>query len=312
VLLVVTVVSGAVLLVTGRYKPVEVGSTLMVAAFTLSTIVAMIALQWTPYRVSAAQIAEGLRFNLPPSFTVAFAAFGITGVGASELIYYPYWCLEKGYARHVGARDDSPAWRTRLKGWLRVLHTDATLSLLIYTGATLAFYILGASVLHGQGMQVTDRELIETLEQMYQQTLGATGAWIFLVGAFAVLYSTFFVATASNARLFADAMQLFGLTRYPDDTARLRMVRTACVVLPIASGTVYFLFPQPVVLVLIGAVGQALMLPFLGGAALYFHHKRLSGVIHSTAAWTLFLWLAALSMVLAGGYQLVQTVRPLL
>jgi Mn2+/Fe2+ NRAMP family transporter len=312
VLLVVTVVSGAVLLVTGRYKPVEVGSTLMVAAFTLSTIVAMIALQWTPYRVSAAQIAEGLRFNLPPSFTVAFAAFGITGVGASELIYYPYWCLEKGYARHVGARDDSPAWRTRLKGWLRVLHTDATLSLLIYTGATLAFYILGASVLHGQGMQVTDRELIETLEQMYQQTLGATGAWIFLVGAFAVLYSTFFVATASNARLFADAMQLFGLTRYPDDTARLRMVRTACVVLPIASGTVYFLFPQPVVLVLIGAVGQALMLPFLGGAALYFHHKRLSGVIHSTAAWTLFLWLAALSMVLAGGYQLVQTIRPLL
>ena len=98
----------------------------MVAAFTLSTVVAMVALQWTPYRVSAAQIAEGLRFNLPPSFTVAFAAFGITDVGASELIYYPYWCLEKGYARHVGIRDDSPAWRTRLKGWLRVLHTDAT------------------------------------------------------------------------------------------------------------------------------------------------------------------------------------------
>ena len=74
-------------------------------------------------------------------------------------------------------------------------------------------------------MQVTDRELIDTLKQMYQQTLGATGAWIFLVGAFAVLYSTFFVATASNARLFADALQLFRLTRYRDDAARLRMVR---------------------------------------------------------------------------------------
>ena len=42
-------------------------------------------------------------FTLPASFTVAFAAFGIIGVGASELIYYPYWCLEKGYARHIGA-----------------------------------------------------------------------------------------------------------------------------------------------------------------------------------------------------------------
>ena len=218
----------------------------------------------------------------------------------------------KGYARHVGVRDDSPAWRTRLAGWLRVLHTDAVLSLLIYTGATIAFYILGAAVLHGQGMQVTDRELIETLRQMYEQTLGATGAWIFLVGAFAVLYSTFFVATASNARLFADAAQLFGLTHYPDDAARVRVVRAACVGLPVTCATVYFLFPQPVVLVLIGAVGQALMLPFLGGAALYFHHKRLAGVVDSSAAWTFFLWLAALSMMLAGGYQLVQTIRPML
>jgi Mn2+/Fe2+ NRAMP family transporter len=311
-LLIAITASGAVLLVTGRYKTVEVGATLMVAMFTLSTIVAMIALQWTPYRVSASDIAEGLRFNLPASFTVAFAAFGITGVGASELIYYPYWCLEKGYARHVGVRDDSPAWRTRLAGWIRVLHTDAALSLVIYTGATIAFYILGAAVLHGQGMQVTDRELIETLRQMYEQTLGATGAWVFLVGAFAVLYSTFFVATASNARLFADAAQLFGLTRYKDAAARLRMVQAACVGLPIASATAYFLVPQPVVLVLIGAVGQALMLPFLGGAALYFHHRRLAGVIDSSTTWGLLLWVAALSMMLAGGYQLVQTIQPML
>ena len=54
------------------------------------------------------------------------------------------------------------------------------------------------------------------------------------------------------------------------------------------------------------------MLPFLGAAALYFHHRRLSGVIHSGSTWTLFLWLSALGMILAGGYQLVQTVRPLL
>jgi Mn2+/Fe2+ NRAMP family transporter len=311
-LLVAITASGALLLVTGRYKTVEVGATLMVAMFTLSTIVAMIALQWTPYRVSAAQIGEGLTFTLPPSFTVAFAAFGITGVGASELIYYPYWCLEKGYARHVGVRDGSAAWHTRLLGWLRVLHVDASLSLLIYTGSTIAFYILGAAVLHGQGMQVTDQQLIETLRQMYYQTLGNVGAWIFLVGAFAVLYSTFFVATASNARLFADAAQLFGVTRYADDAARLRMVRAGCVALPIASGTVYFLFPQPVVLVLVGALGQALMLPFIGFAAVYFHHRRLAGVITSSPAWVVCLWVAALAMTFAGGYQLVQTVRPLL
>jgi manganese transport protein len=311
VLLVSITASGALLLVTGRYKVVEVGSTLMVAAFTLSTIVAMIALQWTPYRVSSAQLLDGLKFQLPASFTVAFAAFGITGVGTSELVYYPYWCLEKGYARYIGERDGTPDWRRRMLGWMRVLHTDAVLSMLIYTGATIAFYILGAAVLHGQGLQVTDRELIETLGQMYRQTLGATGAWIFLTGAFAVLYSTFFVATASNARLFADAAAIFGVAHYSDEAARLRVVRAACVALPIASGTVYFLFPQPVILVLIGAIGQALMLPFLGAAALYFHHRRLSGVIHSGVPWTFALWFSALAMMLAGGYQLVQTLRPM-
>ncbi len=304
--------SGALLLVTGRYKVVEVGSTLMVAAFTLSTIVAMIALQWTPYRVSSAQLIDGLKFQLPASFTVAFAAFGITGVGASELIYYPYWCLEKGYARHIGPRDDTPDWRRRMLGWLRVLHTDATLSMLIYTGATIAFYILGAAVLHGQGLQVTDRELIETLGQMYRQTLGATGAWIFLIGAFAVLYSTFFVATASNAGCSPTRPRFSGWRT----TATKRR---ACAWYALrASGCrsraapCTFMFPQPVILVLIGAVGQGLMLPFLGAAALYFHHRRLAGVIHSSAIWTLFLWLSALAMMLAGGYQLVQTLRPLL
>jgi Mn2+/Fe2+ NRAMP family transporter len=311
-LLVAVTASGALLLVTGRYKTVEAGSTIMVALFTLSTIVAMVTLQWTPYRVSAAQIVEGLQFRLPASFTVAFAAFGITGVGASELIYYPYWCLEKGYARHIGPADGSPEWRRRLVGWLRVLHADAGLSLVVYTGATVAFFILGAAVLHSQGLQVTDRELIETLTQMYQQTLGTAGAWIFLIGAFAVLYSTFFVATASNARLFADAAQLFGLVRYRTDGDRLRMIRKACVGLPIASATAYFLFPQPVVLVLIGALGQALMLPFLGGAALYFHHSRLATIIHSSTLWTVLLWLSACAMMLAGGYQLFQTVRPYL
>ena len=193
-----------------------------------------------------------------------------------------------------------------------MLHADATLSLVIYTGATVAFYILGAAILHAQGLQVTDRELIETLGQMYRETLGAVGAWIFLIGAFAVLYSTFFVATASNARLLADAIKIFGLVEYRDEQARLRVVRVACVVLPIASGTVYFLFPQPVLLVLIGALGQSLMLPFLGAAAVYFHHYRLVGVLQSTVVWTFFLWAAALAMALAGIYQLTQTLRPYL
>ena len=284
----------------------------MVAAFTISTIVAMIALQWTPYRVSSAQLIDGLKFQLPASFTVAFAAFGIIGVGASELIYYPYWCLEKGYARHIGPSDDSPDWRRRMLGWLHVLHADAVLSMVIYTGATIAFYILGAAVLHGQGLQVTDRELIETLSQMYRADTRRGRA----PGSSSLEHSPFCTPPSSSRR-----RRTRGCSPTPPPFSAWRTTATRrrdCVwcarrasALPIASGTVYFLFQQPVILVLIGAVGQALMLPFLGAAALYFHHRRLSGVIHSGVPWTFALWLSALAMMLAGGYQLVQTLRPM-
>jgi hypothetical protein len=54
-----------------------------------------------------------------------FGAFGITGVGASELFAYPYWCLEKGYARYTGPRTADPEWAARARGWMRVLYLDA-------------------------------------------------------------------------------------------------------------------------------------------------------------------------------------------
>ncbi|MFN8096266.1 MAG: Nramp family divalent metal transporter [Vicinamibacteria bacterium] len=254
--------SCAVLLVVGHYRLVEAVSTALVAAFTVTTMVAVAALQTTPYAVTAGQLLDGLRFRLPPSFNVAFAAFGVIGVGASELIYYPYWCLEKGYAHRVGRGDGSAAWLARARGWLRVMKIDASLSFVLYTSATLAFYVLGAAVLHGKGLAVEDARMIETLSHMYRETFGPWSLWVFLVGAFAVLYSTVFGATASNARLFADAVELFGLVRYAGGRPGW-MVRVGSVALPVAFTSVYLAFGNPVSLVIVGAVGQGLMLPFL-------------------------------------------------
>ena len=53
-------------------------------------------------------LLDGLAFH-PPSggLVTAVATFGITGVGASELVMYPYWCIEKGYARFTGRLENS-------------------------------------------------------------------------------------------------------------------------------------------------------------------------------------------------------------
>jgi Mn2+/Fe2+ NRAMP family transporter len=300
--------SCAVLLVIGRYKLVEVVSTALVVIFTIATLVAVGAVQSTPYAITSAQIAEGLKFHLPSSFTTAFAAFGIIGVGASELIYYPYWCLEKGYAKNVGTFDHSASWVERAKGWLRIMKIDAWLSFAIYTIATIAFYLLGASVLHAKGLVVANNKMIETLSYMYRDTFGEWSYWVFLVGALAVLYSTVFGATASNARLFADALSIFGIAKYATPADRVRMVKIGCVLLPVAFTSVFLLIGEPVSLVFVGALAQGLMLPFLAYAALYFRMRHTHGELVKGKVWNFFLWFAAIAMTAVGLYQVVTTI----
>jgi manganese transport protein len=296
--------SCAVLLASGRYGPVEKGCTIMVGGFVLSALVSVAALQWTPYQVTLAQIASGWQFTMPPGFGVAFAAFGVIGVGASELIYYPYWCLEKGYARHVGAPDGSAGWVERARGWMRVMRTDAAMSLILYTSITVAFYLLGAAILHARGLDVTNVDLIHVLSQMFRQTFGEWATVVFLAGAFFVLYSTLFGATAANALLLADALTVFGFVRYADERARRRVVQNASVGLALASTVMFLVWSQPVTLVLIGATAQALMLPFLGFAAVRFQRSRgqVPGVEVSLIE-RVGLILSAAAMILLGAYQ---------
>jgi hypothetical protein len=67
---------------------------------------------------------------------------------------------------------------------------------------------------------------------------------------------------------------------------------------------------EPVNLVLIGALGQALLLPFLGMAALYFRYRRTEVRLRSSSWGAICLWIAALSMTAAGVYQLVDKMAP--
>ena len=115
-----------------------------------------------------------------------------------------------------------------------------------------------------RGLDVTNVDLVHVLSQMFRQTFGEWATLVFLAGAFFVLYSTLFGATAANALLLADALSVFRLVRYTDENARRRVIRDASIGLSLASTAMFLVWSQPVTLVLIGATAQALMLPFLG------------------------------------------------
>jgi Mn2+/Fe2+ NRAMP family transporter len=293
-----------VLLVVGRYRLIQNVSTFLVASFTLVTLINLFYLQALPeWRISWAELAEGLSFHIPEGkgLYVALAAFGIIGVGATELIQYPYWCLEKGYAKWTGPRDDSPEWEARAKGWIRVLRWDAWCSMIVYTFATLGFYLLGAAILGRTGLNPGGDQMIRTLGQMYVPVFGEAAEIIFLFGAFAVLYSTFFVATASHARVCADALRVFGVTSGDEKIYRW-WVRLFCICLPLLFLASYAFFKAPEQLVFAGGFMGALILPMLGVAALYFRYRCCDARLAPSKLWDIGLWISVAGLFVAGGY----------
>ncbi len=171
----ITTLAAILLLLSGGYRRLEKITTVLVAAVTLFTVASVLILQWTRFRITTSDLAQGFKLELPAAAVIlAFSAFGITGVGASELFAYPYWCIEKGYARFTGVRSEDEAWARRARGWTRVMQLDAWFSMIVFTVATVAFYFLGAAVLHPQRLDPKGPEMLKTLSLLYLDPLTGT------------------------------------------------------------------------------------------------------------------------------------------
>jgi Mn2+/Fe2+ NRAMP family transporter len=277
------------LLFWGRYGLIQNVSLVLVVSFTFITIGNVIALQSTEeFAIPMADFIKGLSFGAPEQigdknpWVTAIATFGIIGVGASELIAYPYWCLEKGYAKFAGKRSSDENWARRARGWMKVMHYDAFASMIVYTIATIAFYVMGVAVLFNEGSDPDGMRMVSTLATAYVPVFGEYAKWLFLIGAIAVLYSTFMVANAGNARMIADAIKVFGFIPKDDEEARRRGV------VILSAGTM-----------------QAFMLPVVGLGAIYFRYKLTDQRLRPSFLWDICLIVSFLGLLLAGGYGII-------
>ncbi len=301
-----------VLLLGGGYERIERLATLKVALFTMLTFLAALVLTRRPEDFSWAQVLDGLKFQLPEGgLTTAIAVFGITGVGASELFMYPYWCVEKGYARFTGRRESGPAWRLRALGWSRVMHVDILASMFIYTVATAAFYLLGAGILHTRNLVPAAKDMIPVLSNMYTETLGPWALWPFLIGALVTLYGTIFAATASEARVGADLCRLLGCFEAGDYRARLRYRNGFVVGLAASAAGMFLVIQSPVSMVKAGGVAQAIMLTPIAVSALYLRYRRLPAEVVPRRWITWALWSASVLTICLMGYYALMLVQQL-
>ena len=302
----VTSTGTILLLLRGRYQFVERTCTFMVVSFTFITVACALLLSQTPYAMRLEDVVEGFRLRLPGGgMAVAFAVFGVTGVGATELIFYPYWCLEKGYARFVGPNDRSPAWLERARGWVRVMRIDAVVAMVLYTLATVAFYILGAGVLHGMGQIPKGYEMISTLANMYTLTLGESAYALFLLGAFMVLFSTVFSGTASTSRVLVDFLERIRAIRVKREERRWFWQRLMVVLLICTYTAWYLLVGEPVFMVIVGGLFQASMLPIIGFSTLYLRYRHTDSRLRPSLLSDILLWLCSTFMLAFALYTLI-------
>lgn len=292
------VVAIATMIVLGSrgYRGLERVMLFLVLSFTLMTLVCAIMMQFTDYRVTAAEIATGLAFDFPVEYLVlALAVYGYTGVNSGETSAYTYWCIEKGYPGYIGDDKSDPAWLERARGWIKVLHMDVWATLLILTCATLPFYILGAGVLHKLGEIPNGLETLSVLSNMFTRTLGPWAVWVFEIGAFFILFSTTLSAIGASGRFIPDYLIELGFLKRQNLKARIQIIRGYVMIIPLVGLIFYLTFKNPVFLVTIGAITAALFLPIQSGATLYLHKKHLNpeirpGKIATFAIWGIFLF----------------------
>jgi Mn2+/Fe2+ NRAMP family transporter len=315
---VVVAIMTIVLLVRGKYGLIQNVSTFLVVGFTFITIGNVVALQFKPeFAMSASEIFAGLMPLLPDSgvappglpywelkqpLATALATFGIIGVGATELVAYPYWCIEKGYAKYTGPKTNDEGWYRRANGWINVMKWDAFASMVIYTTATLAFFFMGVAVMYQSGLDPEGMRMVSTLLEQYVPVFGEYAKWLFLVGAIAVLYSTYLVANAAWTRVYTDAFKVYGLMSRDNEKAHNQSILILAIVLPLISMGLWCTGINPVKLVLLSGLMQAIMLPMLGFAALWFRYTKTDEPIRPGKVWDGCLILSCIGLLIAGGW----------
>lgn len=273
-------IATAAILAAGSYKTLEKILLGLVVGFTVATLVCATLMQFTEYSMSAADIASGLTFEFPLEHLVlALAVYGYTGVNSGETAAYTYWCIEKGYPGYIGHDRQHPDWQHRAQGWIRVLHLDVWVTLIILTCATIPFYLLGAGVLNAMGVQPDGLETISVLSNMFTATLGGWSLWVFGVGAFFILFSTSLSGVGGGGRFIPDYLIELGF--FPRSNLALRKAWTRGYVIcaPLFGLLCYIAIPNPVFLITIGAVTAALMLPIQSGATLWLQARHLDARI---------------------------------
>ncbi len=210
--------------------------------------------------------------------------------GFASQVWYTYWVIGAGYGatkgRGYGKAADVTMLKNmtrtvalKIKGWCRVVYTDATLAMVIGNVVTAGFLIAGAGILRPGKLAPKGPEVAITLSTIFSTKWGAFGGFLFMVVGAVALIGTLIGILAGWPRLLADSFRICfpGFKRRFSWKTQFRifLVFFFCTNMII----VYTLGLEPVILVKLSAILDGLLLTPLQAIwvaiGLYFVMPRL-------------------------------------
>jgi hypothetical protein len=139
--------------------------------------------------------------------------------GFASQVWYTYWVLGAGFgmakSRSYGQPADLTALKQmtgdtalKLRGWCRMVYTDATVALVIGMVATLSFMLAGAGVLGPRQVVPEGPHVAFDLANIFGAQWGKTGETLFILAGFAALFSTLIGQLAGWPRLLSDGYRI--------------------------------------------------------------------------------------------------------
>lgn len=139
--------------------------------------------------------------------------------GFASQVWYSYWVMGAGYGAAHNRSWGEPAETSalsqmttqeaqKIKGWCRVVYTDATIAMVIGVVVTASFLIAGAGVLGPNHLAPQGAKVAFTLSNIFSEKWGSVGAFLFLLAGSAALISTQMGQLAGWPRLLADTFRI--------------------------------------------------------------------------------------------------------
>lgn len=139
--------------------------------------------------------------------------------GFASQVWYTYWVMGAGYGlangRGYGQPCDTKQLKSlsradalKIKGWLKVVYTDAFLALFIGVVVTSCFMLAGAGVLRPEKIAPEGASVAFELARVFERFWGRAGAVLFMISGIAALISTLIGQFAGWPRLLADAFRI--------------------------------------------------------------------------------------------------------